>query len=326
MAISTSINNSAVIMQYFKRKALDRLVQKTHLYALGFKNTLPTESGKSITWVRFGLQAAATTPLVEGALVTPTNVTSSNLTANLLQYGAVFAASDILVDVSVTPMEEALQEQASQSMAYTIEALIRAEVDSSCVTAGTNLFTPSTVANNVIANITATDVLKAVDVRRAVGRIKRNAVPLFDGNKIAMVVHTSQAVDLRSESGVGGFLDLVKQASNSIGSLEAGLVGGIFGASIYETALQPVINNGTTDVYYAYAFGDNSLGVCDLESQNMKTFRKGPQKTGTYDTLEQIGTSLGWKAMFAAKNLTGVETGVAANDARIMVIASAASI
>jgi N4-gp56 family major capsid protein len=336
MAISTSLNQSAVIMQWFKRKALDRLVQKTHLYELGYKNTLPANSGKSVTWIRFGLQsgdaaavAAATT--VEGQLMTPQNITSRNISVNLVQYAGVFACSDILEATSVTPMEEALQEQATQQMAYIVESVCRAAVDSSCVTAGTDLFTPSTVANNVIANITASDVLKAADIRKAVGRLSRNAVPKFGGTKYSIVMHTSQAVDIRSESGVGGFLTLAQQTVNTAKDIAdgyklEGFIGSVFGADLYETALQPVINNGTVDVFYAYAFGDNSLGVANLDSQEMEVYRKFPGAGSTYDTVEQIKASVGWKTFFAAKNLTGVETGTPALDARILVLASAASI
>lgn len=326
MALSTTSTTSAVIMQWFEKKALGRLVQDTHLYNLSWKRTLETGRGKTVTWVRFGVQAGNTTPIVEGALVSPTTVTASNVTATLNQYGEVFAASDLLQDTSVTPMEEALQDQATQALAYTVDAVIRAEVDSSCVTFGTNLFAANGAAS--IAAITSSDTLKAADLRKQVARLAKQSVPKFDGERYAALISASQGYDIRSETGSGSFLTLAQQSDAGIKMIsedsktinkKKGLVGELFGLSIYESSLQPVVNNGTVDVHYAYFFGDESLASVGLTSQNMQLFRKKPAQ-GTYDVLEQIGMAVGYKTYFAAKNLS--ESG----KARILVMGSAVTI
>lgn len=323
MAISTSVNNSATIMQWFEKKALSRLVQDTHLYNLSWKRTLETGRGKTVTWVRFGVQSGSTTPLVEGALVSPTNVSSSNVTASLQQYGEVFAASDVLNDTSVTPMEEALQDQATQALAYTVDAVIRAEVDSTCTTFGLNLFAGNGAAS--IAAIGTGDVLTAADLRKAAARLAQASVPKFEGEKYAAVISAAQGYSIRSETSAGGYLDLAKQSDSGIKIItedaktinkKKGLIGDLFGLSIYESSLQPVVNNGTTNVNYAYFFGDESLASVNLSSQNMQLFRKKPGN-GTYDPIEQIGMVVGYKAFYAAKNLS--ESG----KARIISVGSA---
>lgn len=310
MAISTSVNQSALIMQWFEKKALTRLIQETHLYNVSWKRTLETGRGKTVTWVRFGVQAGNTTPLVEGALVTPSNVTSTNITATLYQYGEVFAASDILKDTSVTPMEEALQDQATQAMAYTVDALLRNEVMSTCTTFGSNLFAANGAAS--IAAIAANDYLTAADLRKQVARLAKTNVVKFDGEKYFAIVSASQGYSLRSETAAGAFLDLVKRDAAGIKMISEdsltinktrGLIGDLFGLSLYESSLQPVVSNGTTNVNYAFFFGDESLASVSLSSQNMQLFRKGPAP-GTYDTLEQIGSSVGYKMFYAAKNLS----------------------
>lgn len=327
MAISTSSNNSAVIMQWFEKKTLSRLVQDTHLYSLSWKKTLDTAKGKSVTWVRFGVQPGVTTPITEGSLVAPTSVSSMNVTASLQQYGEVFAAADVLNDTSVTPMDEALQDQASQAMAYTTDALIRSEVMSSCTTFNSNLFAGNGAAS--IAAIVAADTLKAQDLRKAAGMLGNNNVPKFSGDKYAGVVSSTQAYSLRSETGTGSFLDLVKESDEGIRIIDAdgktinkkeNKIGSIFGLSLYESSLQPVITNGTVNVNYAFFFGDQSLASVSLSSQNMELIRKRPNG-GTYDPLEQIGMVVGYKMMFAAKNLS--EQPVATNNQRVLVFGSA---
>jgi N4-gp56 family major capsid protein len=326
MAINTSANTSAVIMSWFEKKTLSRLVQETHLYNLSWKRTLETGRGKTVTWVRFGVQNGNTTPIVEGNLVAPTTVSASNVTASLQQYGEVFAASDLLNDTSVTPMEEALQDQATQALAYTVDAVIRAEVDSSCQTFNTNLFAANGAAS--IAAITSGDTLKAADLRKSVARLAKQSVPKFDSSKYVAVISASQGYDVRSETAAGSFLTLAQQSDSGIKMISEdaktinktkGLIGELFGLAIYESALQPVVNNGTVDVHYAYFFGDESLASVNLSSQNMQLFRKKPA-AGTYDPLEQIGMAVGYKAFFASKNLS--ETG----KARILVMGSAVSI
>lgn len=324
MAISTSINNSATIMQWYEKKALNRLVQETHLYNLSWKRTLETGRGKTVTWVRFGVQpGSAGSPIVEGSLVAPTNVSSANVTASLLQYGEVFSASDILNDTSVTPMEEALQDQSTQALSYTVDGVIRAEVMGSCTTFGLNLYAPGSVAS--IAAIGNTDVLTAQDLRAAVARLAGQSVPKFNGEKYAAVVSTGQGYSIRSETGVGSFLTLNQQNPAGIEIItedattinkKKGLIGEVFGLSIYESSLQPVINNGTTNVNYAFFFGDESLAAVGLTSQNMSLFRKKPAP-GTYDPLEQIGMAVGYKTFYASKNLS--ESG----KARVIVTGSA---
>lgn len=312
MALSTTATTSAVIMQWFEKQALNRLVQETHLYNLSWKRTLETGRGKTVTWVRFGVQPGTTTPIVEGALVAPTTVTAANVTATLQQYGEVFSASDLLNDTSVTPMEQALQDQTTQSMAYSVDAIIRAEVDSSCTTFGLNLYAGNGAAS--IAAIGTADTLKASDLRKAAALLAKQSVPKFQGEKYAAVVSASQGYSLRSETGVGSFLDVQKQNPGGIEIITEdsktinktrGLIGDIFGLSLYESALQTVINNGTTDVHYAYFFGDESLASVALSSQNMQLFRKKPGN-GVYDPLEQIGSVVGYKMFYAAKNLSEV--------------------
>ncbi len=327
MAISTSVNNSATIMAWFEKKALDREVQETHLYSLSYKQTLETGRGKSVTWVRFGIQAGNTTPLTEGSLVAPTTVSSNNIVANLLQYGEVFAAADVLNDTSVTPMEEALQDQAVQAMSYTTDALIRNEVMSSCTTFNSNLFAANGAAS--VAALVAADTLRAADLRKAAGILGNNNVPKFDGGRYVGVISASQGYSVRSETNAGSFLTIMQQNPKGIEVIDAdgkkinkdkSLLGEIFGLALYESSLQPVISNGTVNVNYGFFFGDNSLAACNLASQNMELFRKRPAG-GTYDPLEQIGMIVGYKMFFASKNLS--EQPVSTTNQRVLVFASA---
>ncbi len=327
MSIATTGNNSATIMQWFEKKALNRLVQETHLYSLSWQRTLDDGRGKTQTFIRFGVQpGSAGSPIAEGTLVAPTNVSSMNVTVTLLQYGEVFSATDVLNDTSVTPMEEALQDQSTQALAYTVENVIISEVMGSCTTFGLNLFAGSSAVS--IAAITGASVLVAQDLRKAVARLAAQSVPKFAGQKYAALVTPGQGYSIRSETGVGAFLTINQQNPAGIeiitedattANKTKGLIGEIFGLSIYESSLLPSISNGTVNVDYGFFFGDESLAATNLASQNMELFREKPA-SGTYDPIKQIGMAVGYKTMFGAKNLS--EPG----KARIIVVGSAASL
>ncbi len=328
MSIATTGTLSATIMQWFEKKALSRLIQVTHLYTLTWKRTLETGRGKSVTWVRFGVQPGNTTPLTEGVLVSPTTVSAGNITTNLFQYGEVFTSSDLLTDTSVTPMEEAMQDQATNALAYTVDGVIRNEVMSSCTTLNSNLFVASTATT--VAGLGLGDVMTATDLRLAAGRLARNNVPKFDGELYAAVISSEQGFSIRSQTSAGGFLDLLQRSDEGINIIDEDgktinkkktLLGKLFGLAIYESSLQPKINNGTVDVNYGFFFGDESLASVALSSQNMEMIRRGPSTQGPYDPLSQIGSTVGYKSYFSAKNMS--EQPVATNNQRVFVVATA---
>ncbi len=75
-----------------------------------------------------------------------------------------------------------------------------------------------------------------------------------------------------------------------------------------ETSLNPTgISGGSGNVptYSSFFFGDQSVGVVDLEKDNFKVFVKDAGKdAGMYDILEVIATGIGYRFSMAAANLS----------------------
>jgi len=161
MATTTTLNSSAAISQYWKKIALDKLEAETHLYKMSWKNEVPSGNGKIINWVRFPLASADTTPAVEGSPVAPETLSSTNFNATMQQYVAAVSFSDVLQEE--TFVEGGMEEQAAtfiaQKLKYTIDALCRAEINSTTVTAGSNLLAPLSVSGGAISSIVAGSTL-----------------------------------------------------------------------------------------------------------------------------------------------------------------------
>lgn len=329
-------NNPAVspVNAYYKRVPLKRLVAKTVYYQLGYKETLENNNGRSFTWTLPGLQSTDTTPLVGGAPVAPSPVTSQGITATLQEYGRAYAAGSFLNNTSIINAEKMLEEQATQGGAYSLDALIRN------VVFGNQTFNVNQYAANfktALSSVTTSDVFTLADVRRMHGLLENNNVPAFKDGKYAVVCSVAQSFDLTNSSAGGGYLDLAKQNPEGISNIKASfkvqddgelpIVGDYAGAVVFKTTLNPILTaagSGGINLHQAAAWGDASLGVVDLDAERFKIFHKTAKDSGTWDVLEMISVALGYKFGFAAQNLSQDLTTQA--NQRIVTLASAVSL
>lgn len=327
MSVSTTITTSDAISQYWHKKTLNKLEAETHLYTLGWKDTVvPGGNGKTVNWVRFPLAAADVNASVEGVPIVPETLTANNISTTLVQYVAAVSFSDVLQEETFIEggMEEAAAEFIAQKLKYTIDALNRSEINSTTTSSGNNLFTPLSDNTDIISGITPSDVLVAADLRRARSNLANKNVPKFTGEKYAFIIHTACEFDVRSQSAAGSFLDLLKQSDSGIKDIKAGLVGDIFGLSIYASSLMPSALDGTANIrtFKNYAFGEQALGIAELRGKRMEIIRKkGGDSGNTYDLANQIGGAVAYNTVYAVKNLSE-----SASNARILRIAAASAL
>lgn len=340
-AVVTQANNSAIspINAYYKRVPLKRLIAKTVYYQLGYKETLEDGKGRSFTWSLPGIQPSDTIPVVGGSPVAPSPVNTSSIVAVLQEYGRAFAAGSFLNNTSVIKASEMLEAQAEQGGAYSLDALVRAAIpfNGQGNTFGVNQFAANFKTS--IAGLATTDVATLQDIRRLHYLLEQNNTPDYEGGKYAMVVSVAQAYDITNNSSIGsGFLDLLKQQSNTMNEMEKAfkveesgslpIVGDVAGAVVLKTTLNPVITAGGAsgqNLYQMAAFGDASLGVVDLDAERFKIFRKDEKDSGMWDILSMISVALGYKFGFAAQNLSSAPDANGTN-ARILTLASSISL
>ncbi len=332
MNIGTNGNMSPLGVAW-ERVPLKRLIAKTVFQALSYKNTLEDGKGRNLSWVLPQVQPADTTPIVDGVPLSPVPVTTSTNNAVAQEYAKAFSYSSFLGNTSVIKADQLLMEQVTQAGAYTVDNLVRNVVYNSCTNFGVNLFAAN--GRTSIANIIGTDVLQMADLKKMHSLLEQNNVPVFGDGKMACVISVAQKYDITSNVNTGGFVDLAKQNNDTIKTLkksmnitedgEVDIVGDVAGLVLFATSLVPVVNNGTTNVHYAAAWGNYSLGSVELNGERFRTFRKeGSKDSGTYDITENIMLAAGYKLAWGGVNLSQDLTTLA--NQRIIVLGSAESL
>ena len=335
MAVITSATNPQLspLNVYYDKVLLPRLIAKTVYHNLTYRKGLMDNMGRTYSWTLGGVQAGSTSPLVEGVPVTPAPASSTTITTQVQEYGNAFAAGSLLANSSVVDAFKFLAEQTEQAGAYSLDALIRNEVYSSCATFGVNLFAANGAGS--IAAITSSDILGLADVKLAKFKLEQNNVPTFKAEKYVGVLSTGQKYDILSNTTqAGNFLDLAKQNPAGIADIKKAVdfpedgdvspLGEYAGCALWSTSLNPVVSNGTVNVHYSAFWGNASLASVELDAEKaFKIFTKQADK-GTYDIIEMIKMAQGYKMAFAAKNLS--EDLVSASKQRVIVMASASTL
>lgn len=308
-AINNSISNLSVENQtFYDRTLLSRLLPDLHFYKDAKKKKIPRGKGTKIEWRIFKSLAVPTKPLEEGVTPTGKNLDIAPVTAECSQYGDYVTVSDVL-DMqgkdSVIAETSALQgEQAAQL----VDTLIRDEV-----TSGTNVRYANGKASRTA--LTAGDVLKGEDVKKAVRDLRKyNAKPFSDGY-FHSIISPEQAYDLMSDTSDGGWIDANKYTDNK--PLLKGEIGEYAGVRFMTTSNTKIVDNSGVAVHLGVIYGKDSYGVPEIgDGSAAKPSIIVKTDGGNSDPLNQRNT-IGWKNMFTCKRLqedaiVRIETGVTA--------------
>ena len=339
MATSTTANNSALspLNIYYREELLPNLVANLVYGNLIDRTGLPDGKGRSISYIVPGLQPQNGTVLAEGIPVTPGPTTESTVTAQIQEYGNVFAASSLLYKTSVVDAFKYLSNQVEQAGGYAYDYLARQEIfNPAQTTFGVNQFAAS--QRGSLAAITSTDILTLAEVRFAKFFLKQNNVKPKMKNLHVGVVTVGQAYDLQNNTNGGQFLDLAKQNPLGIEDIKAAVgngfdgdlevLGTYGGMALFSTSLNPVssvgASNGINLHYSAYWGKDSVAGVkIDGEDKEFEVFTKTASKDSAYDVLNMIPLAMGYKATLAFKNLSTDYTNV--QNQRVVQVVSASS-
>lgn len=308
-AINNSISNLSVENQtFYDRTLLSRLLPDLHFYNDAKKKKIPRGKGTKIEWRIFKSLAVPTTPLEEGVTPTGKNLDISPVTAECSQYGDYVTVSDVL-DLqgkdSVIAETSALEgEQAAQL----VDTLIRDEV-----TSGTNVRYANGKASRTA--LTAGDVLKGEDVKKAVRDLRKNNAKPFSDGYFHSIISAEQAYDLMSDTSEGGWINANKYTDNK--PLLKGEIGEYAGVRFMVTSNTKVVDNSGVAVHLGVIYGKDSYGVPEIgDGSAAKPSIIVKTDGGNSDPLNQRNT-IGWKNMFACKRLeekaiVRIETGVTA--------------
>ena len=308
MANTTRTEIPAEVNYFYDRSLLVRAVPYFVHTKFGQVRDVPRNAGTdSIKFRRYGSLTAATTALTEGVTPTGSQLSVTDVTATVLQYGDYVTLTDVVqmetYDPILTETAEVLGEQAGD----TLDQLCR-----TVLVATTTKQYASTATST--AEVGAAMKLDRDEVKEAVRTLKgNNAKPLTRMvdpstgynttplNKAYIgIVHPNTTYDLDDAT---GWVPVEKYANK--GDVMDNEVGSLAGVRFVETTNAYVEEDsgvGAIDVYHTLILGADAYGITRISGESLKNIVKPLGSAGTADPLDQRTTS-GWKATFVAKIL-----------------------
>lgn len=280
-------------MKTFYDKVLIRMAGPNLVHdQFGQKRPIPAGNGKIIEFRKFSKLPKALTPLTEGITPAGQNFGVTALTAEIRQYGAYIAMTDMLeltaFDNTMAEIAKMLGDQAG----LTSDTITR-----DVLVAGGNILYPGTASSR--ATIAKTDVMSVKLIKKAVNKLMRQNAPKINGSYVA-IIHPDTLFDLWEDP---EWVDASKYAGST--QIFTGEVGKLYGVRFVistEAKCFGTVGASSAPVYATLVLGENAFGVTSINGGGIETIAKQKGSGGTSDPLNQRST-MGWKMNKAVKIL-----------------------
>lgn len=288
MAATTSTTLAADLQTYFSKRLLKQAEYKTVLDQFGYKENIPSNSSKTISFTQYSDLSLATTPLTEGTPPTDTALASSAITATIDQLGAYITLTDLAALTVKHPVTQKALDLLGTQAARTYDRLI-----GNTVIAGTSVYYAAGAASR--AALISTNYLTWADVRKAVANLRTNGASEFKDMNFVLVVDPQVEQDLMADD---SFRQTVYRQNDPTKGNEMykGTIATFAGVRVVRSNnLQTVTAGagGALTGHVSMLFGEDAYAITDLQS--LKTYTQKPG--GITDPLEQKMT-MGWKVGF----------------------------
>lgn len=307
MATTTRTQIPAEVNNFYSRTMLMRAVPLFLHTRFGQVRDIPQKAGSStIKFRRYGNLSAATTALTEGVTPAGSQMSVTDITATVAQYGDFVTYSDVVdyesQDAVLTEFAEVLGDQAGD----TLDQLAR-----DVLAAGT---TVTWVGQTSRAAVAAANLITALEVRKMVRTLKNNKAKrvtrmISASTDVATepvaqayigIVSPDTTFDLQDETGWVP----VEKYSAAMKAMD-GEVGKIGDVRFIETPNAKVFAGAGAagiDVHATLIMGAEAYGVSRISGLSLQNIVKPLGSAGAEDPLNQRGTT-GWKSTFVAKIL-----------------------
>jgi len=275
--------------KYYDRLFIKREMDTIVLEQFSQKRMLPQAEGQDVVFSRYLPLARATTALTEGENPTGVDLSASNVSVSVAEYGNW---TKISKRVSLTAIDPRVKEASSimaQNAAETIDRLIREELFSGATTLLAN-------GKSALSAVASSDTLNSNDLRKAVRNLKKNKARRFPDGYFVFVLGPDTAYDLMGDS-TWVAAHTYKDGEN----LYKGELGRLHGARCVETTDQKS-ESSTVTVYSNFLIGAESYGTVELKGDERHIYVKTSGDQSTNDPLSRFGT-VGWAQSFAVKVL-----------------------
>jgi len=250
--VGTTTQNPGLLHQasaiYFVKKGLDRLMPELFFWQLGYKITMPRNSGKTIQMFRVNLPGANTVPAAEGVNPNPVPQSSYPITAILEQYSDYMDSSTLYDETDINSVGSATQmvEDLSFRAALSVDTIVRTELD-----ANTGYTIPTIGANFTVA-----------DIKAGIADMRNSNVMPYSGGDWMLVIGPYIEYDLKSDNTAGGFIDSMKYTNGE--KVLNGEIGKAGGARVMVTTNVNRTGTAPSALYSCYLFGYQAFAVIPL--------------------------------------------------------------
>lgn len=288
------------VNNWYDRALLDRLLPLLVHDRWAQIRDIPKNNTNVAKFRKYNSLSPNTTPLNEGITPAGTNLSITDVTATVLQYGDYITLSDWLVLTTLDPvlLETAtvLGEQAGKSLDIVTRDIINAGTHVSYVQSRTER-----------GDVEANDSIEAADITGIVDSFKAD-----DVQKITRMVSPHRGYETRPVNdcyvainhpdvsrvikGLTDFVPIEKYASNA--DVMPGEYGKYDDVRFVETSNAKVFEgegSGDADVYSTIFLGQDAYGTTKIAGTSVENIVKAVGTAGTNDPLNQRATS-GWKA------------------------------
>jgi N4-gp56 family major capsid protein len=262
MSAQTTSGLSQEMSTYYEKVFLAR-AEYEYIYQQGGQmRTQPANEGKQVVFTRHTPLATATTALTEGTNPSEVNLTATNVSATLAEYGTTVRISRFLSETSIDANNKEKIEVVGQNMGETLDELTRNE-----------LFTGATVqfagAKAALTDLSASNVLSIAELRKAVRTLKNNKARRYQDKVASWMGKVSPytSYDLTSDA---TFLS-ADIYSNKAEKLYNGELGTILSVRLIESP-NVKSESSTVTVYSNFIHGSDAFGTIDLEADKPQLF------------------------------------------------------
>lgn len=314
--MNTISNLPPAIQAYYDRNLLERAVPADVHGRFGQVRPIKMRSGNQIKFRRYEALPLVTTALTEGATPAGNDLTVTDVTATLAQYGSFVTVTDM---VDMTNQDPVLTEAGTvlgEQGGTTVDA-VRRDV----LVAGTNvIYSNGTTRAGLKApldHIALRTALRALNRQNA--KFVREMISATNGVGTSPIraayiglVHPDTEAVLEAITGyipVSSYSSAMKAEDDEVGAYRNIRFFRSTNCKVFPNAGLAIGTDGqistggvNNDVYATLIIGANAYGVCPLAGQAMQNIVKPLGSSGTADPLNQRATS-GWKATTTTKIL-----------------------
>jgi len=296
MSAQTTSGLSQEMSTYYEKVFLAR-AEYEYIFNQGAQmRTQPANEGKTVVFTRHTPLATATTALTEGVNPAEVNLTATNVSATLSEYGNTVKISRFLSLTSIDANNKEKIEVVGQNMGETLDELTRNE-----------LFTGATTqlagGKSTLTDVAITDVLSVAELRKAVRTLKKNKARRFQDRIAPWMgkVGPDTSYDLTTDS---TFLS-ADIYDNGAEKLYNGELGKILGVRLIESPNQyESVNGGTSsaDIISNFIHGSDAFGCIDLVGDKPQLYIIPNTKIDSGNPAGRF-SMVSWAASYVCKTL-----------------------